>query len=428
MGHVMSASPTWQGRALGLAVAAFVFAAIIMTTSVLSAERNPLEPAAAMTTTLILDKSSYLSGDTAAAHAIVYRTPAPSNYTYLWRVRDLFGRIVNQTANGTSTFSYYIPLDTMGFLTFEVTVDDGQGITQTASQTPLVARAIVSISLDRGDFLPGDTITASYSVASHVIVNPTYDYTVLDDARTTVLSGNTNNTFYSFRTPNPASLTYEFHVTARQGPNSTENLVTIAQANGFILGVTFDKPVYAIGETIHAHLTLTARGTASLPRQFRWTLTFGAVSSSSLTNGPQADLAIVVPQGLGTGDVLIGASEASTVTIQFQTVRIGTANALWSTEIAGIPAFAVFLGLLFILLFAAFIGLWRRISGGPTGGVMPPGGTSPPPPPPQGSAHAPASTPMTTVCKRCGKSIDITTSRRPIEVMCPNCGETQLVA
>ncbi len=428
MGHEMSSSPPSKGPALGLAVAVLVFAAIITATSLANAERNPIEPAAAMTVTLVLDKSSYLSGDTAMAEAIVYRTPAPSNYTFTWRVRDLFDRIVNQTANGTSMFSYYIPVDTMAFLTFEVTVDDGQGLTKTARQTPLVARAIVSISLDRGDFLPGDTITASYSVASHVIVNPTYDYTVFDDARATVLSGNTNNTFYSFRTPNPASPTYEFHVTARQGPNSTENGVTIAQASGFILGVTFDKPTYAIGETIHAHLTLTVRGTASLPRQFRWTLTLGAVSSSALTNGPQADLSLVVPQGLGTGDVLVGVSESSTVTIQFQTVRIGTANALWSTEIAGIPAFAVFLGLLFILLFAGFIGLWRRVTGGRMGGSMPPGGARAPPPPPPGSTHAPPSTPMSIVCKRCGKSIDLTTSKRPIEVMCPNCGETQLVA
>jgi DNA-directed RNA polymerase subunit RPC12/RpoP len=86
------------------------------------------------------------------------------------------------------------------------------------------------------------------------------------------------------------------------------------------------------------------------------------------------------------------------------------------------------LGLLFILLFAAFIGLWRRVSGGRMGGFMPPAGGPPPPPPPQGIAYAPPSSPMSVICKHCGKSIDLTTSKRPIEVMCPNCGETQLVA
>jgi DNA-directed RNA polymerase subunit RPC12/RpoP len=407
-------------------IAVLVFALALVTTSLASAERNPIEPTAAMTVTLILDKSAYLSGDTAVANAIVYRTPAPSNYTYTWRVRDFFGRVLNQTASGTARFTYAIPLDRTGFLSFEVTADDGQGLSQDARQDlVLVSRAVVSINLDRADFNPGDAITASYSVASHVIVSPTYDYTVIDGAGTTVLSGNTTNVFFSFRTPNPSSRTYLFQITARQGANSSQAQVSISQANGFVLGVTFDRTTYTVGETIHAHLTLTSRGTATLPAQFRWTLTLGSVSVSAITNNPQADLSLAVPQGLGSGAVLVGASESNTVTIQFQTVRIGTTNALWSTEIAGIPAFAVLLGLLFILLFAAFIGLWRRVTGGRMGGFMPPAGG--PPPPPQGSALGPPSSPMSVLCKHCGKSIDLTTSKRPIEVMCPNCGETQLV-
>jgi len=34
---------------------------------------------------------------------------------------------------------------------------------------------------------------------------------------------------------------------------------------------------------------------------------------------------------------------------------------------------------------------------------------------------------MSITCRRCGKPIDLSTSRRPIEVMCPSCGETQVV-
>jgi len=34
---------------------------------------------------------------------------------------------------------------------------------------------------------------------------------------------------------------------------------------------------------------------------------------------------------------------------------------------------------------------------------------------------------MTVTCKACGAPIEITTSKRPIEVMCPSCGETQMV-
>src|SRR2546430_17133295 len=100
----------WRAQALGLV---FVIAFLAVAVSVASTARaapRPIEPAAAMTVTLVLDKSSYLSGDTASATAIVYRTPAPANYTYTWRVRDFFFRLLNQTANGPATFLYPIAL------------------------------------------------------------------------------------------------------------------------------------------------------------------------------------------------------------------------------------------------------------------------------------------------------------------------------
>src|SRR5207237_67374 len=169
----------------------------------------------------------------------------------------------------------------------------------------------------------------SYSVASHVIQRPTYDYEV-DDTATIVLSGTTNQTSFSFATPNPASRLYAFHVTAREGANSTSASVSINQASGVLLGVSFDKSSYVPGELIHGHL--------------------------------------------------------------------------------------------FLLLLVAVLGLWRRTGGGSLFG---PRAARPPPGP--GPVQAPASAPMSIACRRCGKPVEITTSKRPIEVMCPSCGETQVV-
>src|SRR5207247_285945 len=243
--------------------------------------------------------------------------------------------------------------------TFSVRVDDGQGLTSSVQSTVTVFVAVMSLRLDRGDFTPGDAITASYSVTSHVILRPSYDYQVADSSLTIVLSGNTNNTTFSFRTPAPAaSRTYRFLVTAREGTNTSGAQVTIAQATGWLLGATFDRASYMPGTPI----------------------------------GP--------------------------------TLHIGTTNALWSTDIGGVPLFAVLLGLLFILLLVAVLGLWRRVGGGHLMGPR----AAPPPPPPGGTTQAPTTMPMSVICSHCGKSIDLTTSKRPIEVMCPSCGETQTVA
>jgi len=380
---------------------------------------------AAMTVTVTLDKASYLSGDTATATAIVYRTPGPGNYTYSWRVSVLFGGVLASELNGNSTYRYAIPLDFEGTLVFRVDVHDGTDV-ESGTRSASVSMAYMSLMLDRADFSPGNTINAFYGVSSRVITNPRYDYEVEDSAGTIVLSGNTTSTSFAFRTPSPASPSYTFRVVASQGSNSTEAQISIFQASGVILGMTFDRPTYAPGETIRVHLSLTPRGTTALPSQFRWFVTLGlaGVVASATTTRPEVDLLITVPQGTGNGDLLLIGQEFNTGGTSIQAVRIGAANPLWSTEIAGMPAFAVLLALLFVLLLIALAVLWRRMGGGRAPGPTQPAGMAPPPPP--APRHAAAS-PMSVACKNCGKNIDLTTSKRPIEVMCPSCGETQLI-
>jgi len=425
MGRRMSFAHRWRAQALGLA---FVIAFLAVAVSVASTGRaapRPIDPAAAMTATVVLDKSSYLSGDTARATATVYRTPAPANYTYTWRVRDFLFRVLNQTANGPATFPYPIALTYTGTLRFDVTVNDGQGLVVGSSvQSATVALAYMALSLDRGDYNPGDTILAFYSVASHVITSPTYTYEVDDSAATVVFSGATNNTFFSFTTPKPSSRFYLFRVTATDRGNSTQALATIAQASGFVLGVTFDKPSYVAGDVIDAHLALTARGPASWPSQFRWTLTIGAVTETAITTVAAADFTLTLPAGTGGGGIAVFASEANTGATAIQSVPMATSGGggFWSTDVGGAPVYAIVLGLLFLLLLVAVVGLWRQTGGG--FGFLHRGT---PPPPAEGPMHAPAATPMSVNCGRCGKPIDLTTSRRPIEVMCPSCGETQVV-
>src|SRR6267378_637713 len=225
MGFMTATSPR-RGYALGFVVAVAWFVVISSAPSVWAAP-PAIEPAAAMTVTVVLNRAAFLSGDIASANAMVYRTPGPANYAYNWTVRDTFNRVVNTTVNGPATFSYTIPLNYTGLLTVAVQVSDGQGLTTNAQRTVTVSVAVMSLRLDRGEFNPGDTITASYSVTSHVILQPTYDYEVDDSSFTIVRSGNTNNTTFSFRTPAPvASRTYQFFVTAREGTNTSRAQVT----------------------------------------------------------------------------------------------------------------------------------------------------------------------------------------------------------
>jgi hypothetical protein len=405
-------------RVLGVALAIALLAALFVVVAA---------PARAeMTVTVVLDKASYLSGDTATATAIVYRTPGPVNYTYSWEVSELFGGTLLSVLSGNVTLDYDIPLDFQGTLVFTATIDDGT--TQvTDSQIAGVEIAYMSLTLDRADFNPGDIITAYYGVSSHVIMTPQYDYEVEDSAGTVVLAGNTAVAQFSFDSPDPASPWYIFRVVASQDGNSTQIEATIYQASGAVLGVTMDKTSYAPGETVRLHLSVTPRGTTALPSQFRWTVSFALFgqAASATTTSPVTDFSILVPQSMGSGDLVLLVAELNTGATAILAVRVGPTNPVWSTEIGGIPVFALILTLLFVLLLIGLAALWRRVGGGRGPAPMPPGaaGPAPPPEPPRRGPTIP----MAVACKHCGKTIDLTTSKRPIEVMCPSCGETQLV-
>src|SRR3979411_1366249 len=94
-------------HALAVAMALLVAACLL---SPASAAPAPIQPTAAMTVTVVLNKAAYLSGDTATSTAVVYRTPAPGNYTYTWTIRDGFFRVVNTNTTAGATFTYLIPL------------------------------------------------------------------------------------------------------------------------------------------------------------------------------------------------------------------------------------------------------------------------------------------------------------------------------
>src|SRR5437879_1636541 len=302
--------------------------ALVVVVCLLSSARAappPIRPAAAMTVTVVLSKAGFLSGDTATSTAVVYRTPAPASYNYTWTVRNAAFAVLNTTTTAGATFTYTIPLTYTGLIYFEATVNDGQGLVITSRSSATVSRAILALRLDRGDFSPGDTIVASYVLSSNVIKQPTYTYEVDDSTGAIVYNGTTNSTSYSFTTPNPASRTYVFRATARQGANSTAAQVSISQTSGFILGVIFDKVAYGPGEIVHAHLGVTARGTTALPIQFTWVLAFGpgfgGSSVSAITTVPEVDLYLPVPSGMGSGDILMIAQESSTGSFTYRTVH-----------------------------------------------------------------------------------------------------------
>lgn len=383
-----------------------------------------------ITASMVLNKGQYLSGDTITA--TVSASPA-GTYVYSWVVRDTTQApsITLAVSSGTTTsYSYTTAPTFRGTIQFTVVADDGQGHTSALiTQSAAVDYGYLALSLDRSEFNPGETVTASYNLihGAAVLTNPTYFYRVVDFNANLVASGSASGGTVSYATPNPASRSYTFYITASQDGRTVTGQATTSQASGFLISVSLDKSSYMPGDTIRVSYEIRARGTAVLPLQFRVAaqLLFVATSSTYATS-PVGTVSLVLPQGTSSGDTILLVADAVTGASVYQIVHVGAVNPLLA-DLGGLPVIDWLLMLLVIVLILVVVLLWRRVGMGPGPRVASESKAPTPPPPPGGSQGPQASGPMSVTCKHCGKPIEITTSKRPIEVMCPSCGETQVV-
>ena len=373
---------------------------------------------------LILDRANYVSGETVRATASA--DPSGANDTYQWVLTDTGGNILLASAGSATTASWAIPTDYTGTLTWRVTVNDGAGNVASDVVSVQIAFGYLALSVNPTEYVAGDLLTASYSLRSQVISNPTYFYEVRADGVDLVASGGALTTSFTYRTPDPAAGTYLIEVTASEGGRTVVGQILASQVARIVLSISTDRNTYLPGETIRISYALSARGPIALPQSFALVAQlFGSATTSVATASPTGEFSLTVPTTTNEGDLILAVVEIFTGAQALETVHIGSTNPLWSSEIAGIPVFAVLLALLVFLLLVGFIVLWRRTSMGvgPKPSVLKPA----PPPPPAGPERKAPTTPMSVACKNCSKTIDLTTSKRPIEVMCPSCGETQLV-
>ena len=395
--------------------------------SATSSDTFNVQATASLSVQLSLNKLQYVSGDTIVATAQVFSTGTPT-LTYTWNVRDAAtGNTLANLASGGTSYSFPIPVGYQGNLYVAVVVNDGNGTTASAQATAHVAFGYLALTLDKSQFNPGETITASFSLQSNVITNPTYYWEVTDAGGATAASGSTTGGTATFQTPNPASTRYAFTVTASQNGRTVVASQNAYQVGGYFLTISLDRSSYNGGDTMTLTYNLAARGTAVLPAQYHFLIQLLGVAYKYVdTTSNTGILQMTVPAGTPTGDLILFVQEGNTGASIYNIVHVGPVNPLVA-DVAGVPLFDILIFLLFLVLLLAVILLWRRTGMGraPPSGETGKASTPPPPPPP--SQQGQAAGPMTVACKHCGASIEITTSKRPIEVMCPSCGETQVV-
>ncbi|TLZ52391.1 MAG: hypothetical protein E6K18_03020 [Methanobacteriota archaeon] len=389
-----------------------------------------------ITQVLQFNKNEFQAGDTATVTSIV-SGPNTSSLTYIFEVRDstssgcnIFAPLLAKSTQTTNQYSYAIPADFAGSICFIVTADNGQGSRVTSPPRAFnVVFGWLLVNADRREYNPSDSVTISWSLVSNRIQSPSYFYEVRDQYNALVTSGTTNAaTSFQFPVPNPASAQYTFTVTATSLGRTVSGAITLSQVAGFFINLDFDRASYAPGDTMRIHYTITARSTnAPSPATFRFTygLLNGPARISSAANVPCGcgDLTYTVPQGINEGDQIFQVTESNSPAGAQEVVTIRGTSPLWFVTVGDIPIIVL---LMLIWLILMTLMMWRKGVLGGMGSKAPmqaPAGPSKPEP-----VHAPATSPMTVTCRSCGSPIEITTSKRPIEVMCPKCGNTEVVS
>ncbi|TET91437.1 MAG: hypothetical protein E3J35_02550 [Methanomassiliicoccales archaeon] len=353
--------------------------------------------------------------------------------------------------SSNNIFGYDIPENFEGRLNFHVDVYNPDGDSGHDADHKSVRHVVVLINAEPQLYSAGQTITANYQLKSNrVEANEErfYFYNVTDPGGNIVLEGEVVSTAktgsFQYTVPDVAASSYFFGVIANveiivedgtydRYRVSEDAVDRVDRISGYDLEITVDNAAVSPGDRVTIHYEITPRGDEGLPDKF--VFSYGMSNGQTFTwqsDKSSGDIFYTIPSGVNEGDVgfLVTArdGDGNKIGEAGEMLRIQESpNPFEYVRLGDIPLISIILLILVILLI--IIMLFRRPSAARAKAEEPELG---PPaeeeaPPPEEAEPMEEAGPLSINCKSCGAAIDITTSKRPIEVMCPSCGETEMV-
>ncbi len=384
-----------------------------------------------ITALLEFDKDQYTSGESLSVNVTAKATGTGQDvstptFTYLYEVRDTnaTGDLFARETKTINTFSYDIVGDFTGDLWVQVTVDDGEGNTVSVAKYIPVDYAFVLVNLNKITYLANERLTISYDVVSTLMTSPSIFYDIRDAEGSVVEEGyvDPSSSNFGFMVPDPASDSYEFTVYAIDNGIRVEGTATANLFTGYVLLLDFNRAIYAPGNTMAVDYEIIPLGESRLPSTFKFT--FGLINGPEITYQTQSAvgrLIYKIPEDIDEGDqVFYASTDAGGSVSEIITIE-SNSNPLWVNTIFGMPLISFFI--LVIAFFSLFIAMRQRkaVRALKYNKILETK-TSP-----ERTHSTKTGAAQEIECEACEKPIEVTTSRRPIEVMCPHCGEIQML-
>lgn len=383
------------------------------------------EAAGALEVNLKFDKNIYLSGETITATAEVQTsgtTTADVNYRF-W-IRDSWGGdLIYWTIQDTNELQWTVPDDFSGDLYFRVDAKNSEGFEDWDGDWVDVVFGHLLVDADTKEYEAGDMITVSFELVSNVMTNPEFFYSV-EVLGLSIMSGDAGTESISFEVPSIPADQYTFVIIAVDEGYVVEGSDTSRLLAGFFMSFEFDKEAYSPGDTMTITYEIKARGDSTLPGTFN--IEYGLVNGpeySKQTTNAKGTLKYKIPDGIDEGHQFFTVSDSGTAGAgESIYIRSGLNPFEWA-KLADMPLMEILLLILVIILFILVLRPRRP----PKPAAVPPAEPKPAPEPEPAPVEEAGASPMLINCKACGAPIELTTSKRPLEVMCPSCGETEMV-
>jgi hypothetical protein len=399
------------------------------TNSISDSQSFEIVSSSSISIVLDFNRAQYASGETLYVNstASAIGDVTSTTFTYILEIRALSsnGSLFARDTQVHGNFSFAIPMNFEGPLWMKVTADDGTGNSASVIQQVSVSYALVLVNSDKNYYAPNDELHITYTIIGNMESQPNTFYIVYDSEGNVVDEGPTTLGEFNFIVPSAPSSRYVFTVFASAGGRVVEGTDEAALFSGYLLNLNFNRGYYGPGDIIAVNYNIIVLGSTNTPSSF--SITYGLVNgpiSSMQTARTSGTLIYTIPDDVDQGDQIFmatcdfGTTQASASEVLL--VRSGT-NPLWYLKISDIPIFSI--GVLLIALLALYstYRTRKRVKSMEKDGFV----KSPGPGETTHSKRSQESSDNLVDCVECGNPIEITTSRRPIEVMCPHCGEIQ---
>jgi hypothetical protein len=315
------------------------------------------------------------------------------------------------------------------------------------SDTFAIEPLILTLGVSKMNYYAGDTITFTAKVVG-ISIGYTMAYNIWDNELSPVANGvvtlDTDGKYvFTLEIPkeNPSS-SYTARVVADNGAGSVVRAEqTVGWFSAYLLNVKITTgPAsttgsYAPGQTVWLSFEVT-KMRADLPdlpvvtaavylvSMFGPTVAVGEEMSFTSMKG---DVSITIPNEAPNGifyDIIVFVSDPSGVlsTSQTHMVSVSANEVGGEANVLGMSASNLLLTILMVVVIVMLLVMMMKRGGGAA--VAP---AEPKPAAPKAAKEETYQPKSSVKCPSCGAMVEVATSKRPIEVMCPKCGTSQMV-